>query len=62
MARKQYHHGNLKQAIIEEALVQLNLVGAENLSFREIAKKLGVVSSAPYNHFKSKKVNYIKSS
>ena len=39
MARKQYHHGNLKQAIIEEALVQLNLVGAENLSFREIAKK-----------------------
>ena len=46
MARKKYHHGNLKQAIIEEALVQLNLVGAENLSFREIAKKLGVVSSA----------------
>ena len=58
MARKQYHHGNLKQAIIEEALVQLNLVGAENLSFREIAKKLGVVSSAPYNHFKSKKQLY----
>ena len=58
MARKQYHHGNLKQAIIEEALVQLNLVGSENLSFREIAKKLGVVSSAPYNHFKSKKQLY----
>ena len=58
MARKQYHHGNLKQAIIEEALVQLNLVGAENLSFREIAKKLGVVSSAPYNHFKSKRQLY----
>ena len=58
MSRKQYHHGNLKQAIIEEALVQLNLVGAENLSFREIAKKLGVVSSAPYNHFKSKSQLY----
>ncbi len=54
MARKQYHHGNLKQAILQESLKQLNLVGAEKLSFRAIAKKLGVVSSAPYNHFSSK--------
>ena len=55
MARKQYHHGNLKQAIIQESLKQLNLVGAEKLSFRAIAKNLEVVSSAPYNHFSSKK-------
>ena len=55
MARKQYHHGNLKQAIIREAIKQLNLVGAEKLSFRAIAKNLEVVSSAPYNHFSSKK-------
>ena len=54
MARKQYHHGNLKQAILQESLKQLNLVGAEKLSFRAIAKNLGVVSSAPYNHFSSK--------
>ena len=38
MARKQYHHGNLKQAILQESLKQLNLVGAEKLSFRAIAK------------------------
>jgi AcrR family transcriptional regulator len=54
MSRKRYHHGNLKQEIIKESLQQLNLVGSDKLSFRTIAKNLGVVSSAPYNHFKSK--------
>ena len=54
MSRKQYHHGNLKQEIIKESLKQLNLVGSDKLSFRTIAKNLGVVSSAPYNHFTSK--------
>ena len=54
MSRKQYHHGNLKQEIIKESLRQLSLVGADNLSFRTIAKNLGVVSSAPYNHFTNK--------
>ena len=54
MSRKRYHHGNLKQEIIKESLQQLNLVGADKLSFRTIAKNLGVVSSAPYNHFESK--------
>ena len=49
MARKNYHHGNLKQAIIKEGLRQLNLLGSDNISFRTIAKNLGVVSSAPYN-------------
>ena len=32
----------------------MDLVGIEKLSFREIAKNLDVVSSAPYNHFNSK--------
>ena len=54
MSRKKYHHGNLKKAIIKESLRQLDKVGLEKLSFREIAKNLEVVSSAPYNHFKSK--------
>ena len=54
MSRKQYHHGNLKKEIIKESLHQLNLVGADKLSFRNIAKNLGVVSSAPYNHFANK--------
>ena len=35
MPRKQYHHGNLKEEIIIEALEQLNLVGADNLSLEQ---------------------------
>ena len=54
MSRKQYHHGNLKQEIIKESLRQLSLVGQIILVFRTIAKNLGVVSSAPYNHFTNK--------
>lgn len=55
MERDKYHHGNLKQALIKESLNQLCLVGVEKFSFRTIAKNLGVVSSAPYNHFVNKK-------
>ncbi|MEC8099713.1 MAG: TetR/AcrR family transcriptional regulator [Pseudomonadota bacterium] len=55
MAREQYHHGNLKSALIDESLKQLHMVGADKLSFRTIARNIGVVSSAPYNHFSSKK-------
>ena len=54
MERDKYHHGNLKQALIKESLNQLYLVGVEKFSFRTIAKNLGVVSSAPYNHFVNK--------
>ena len=38
MSRKQYHHGNLKQAIVKKSLLQLNLVGANELGFRTITK------------------------
>mgnify|MGYP001254287257 CR=1 FL=1 len=55
MAREQYHHGNLKSALIDESLKQLHMVGADKLSFGTIARNIGVVSSAPYNHFSSKK-------
>ena len=53
--RDSYHHGELKQALIKEAMSQLNSFGVEQISFRSIARKIGVASSAPYNHFKNKK-------
>jgi AcrR family transcriptional regulator len=49
-----YHHGNLKEAIILEALSLLALQSTKELSFRQISRNIGVVSSAPYNHFKNK--------
>ena len=54
MNKDTYHHGNLKEAIIFEALRLLALQSINELSFRHISRNIGVVSSAPYNHFKNK--------
>ena len=54
MNKDTYHHGNLKEAIILEALRLLSLQSIKELSFRHISRNIGVVSSAPYNHFKNK--------
>ncbi len=55
MKKIAYHHGNLKEAIIKEALKILNNDEVNQFSFRHISRNIGVVSSAPYNHFKDKK-------
>jgi AcrR family transcriptional regulator len=49
-----YHHGNLREAILEESLKWIRKYGVESLSLREIAKKLGVTHSAPNKHFQKK--------
>ena len=54
MVKNTYHHGNLKKAIINEAFNLLESKNYEELSFRLISRNIGVVSSAPYNHFKNK--------
>lgn len=45
---------NLKEAIIEEAFAVIEEKGVENLSFRDIARRLGVTHQAPYKHFPSR--------
>ena len=54
MNKDTYHHGSLKKAIMLEALRLLSLQDSKELSFRHISRNIGVVSSAPYNHFKDK--------
>lgn len=49
-----YHHGNLKSALIEAGLKILKNEGAHKLSLREIAKVAGVTHMAPYRHFENK--------
>src|SRR5579885_2454662 len=49
-----YHHGDLKRALIEEAVRFLETGSPENLSLRELAHRLGVSQAAPYRHFKDK--------
>lgn len=54
-AKKQrYHHGNLKQDLLDTALHALELESLEKLSLRSLAKALGVTPTAVYGHFSDK--------
>lgn len=53
MARN-YHHGALAEAMVEQALAEVRLQGADHVSLRGIAQTLEVSPSAAYNHFADK--------
>jgi AcrR family transcriptional regulator len=52
--RSTYHHGDLREALIEQGLQLLDRVGPRALSLRELAKQAGVTHSACYRHFANK--------
>jgi AcrR family transcriptional regulator len=54
MPRKNYHHGNLKNALIAAGMKIISKEGLGGLSLRKVAKKAGVSPTAPYAHFKDK--------
>lgn len=49
--KKKYHHGDLKAALVEAGLAELEQKGLEALSLRSIAARVGVSHTAPKNHF-----------
>ena len=49
-----YHHGNLKEELIEKGLEYIDKYGTETLSMRKLAESAGVSPAAPYAHFKNK--------
>ncbi len=49
--RAPYHHGNLKEAMVDATVALVEERGVENLSVREVAKRVGVSSGAPFRHF-----------
>ena len=48
---KTYHHGDLREALIQAALGEVELGGPEAISIKALAKQLGVSQPAPYRHF-----------
>ncbi len=53
-AKQAYHHGDLRAALIAEALKLLEKQDLERLSLREVARNVGVSATAVYRHFPSK--------
>ena len=53
-AKRSYHHGDLKQALLDETARILREEGESALSLRRLASELNVSRTAPYNHFKNK--------
>ena len=55
MTERPYHHGDLRHALINAALVGLEEGGTGALSLRGLAERVGVSRTAPYRHFAGKK-------
>ncbi|KAF1036369.1 MAG: Nucleoid occlusion factor SlmA [Burkholderia lata] len=49
-----YHHGNLRQAVLDLAFAALEQANGRELSVRHLATQLGVSDSAVYRHFVNK--------
>ena len=54
--KETYHHGDLRQAILEAACEHLRTENVDSLSLRALARQIGVSQTAPYRHFDSKNV------
>jgi AcrR family transcriptional regulator len=49
-----YHHGNLREALLDAALALISEVGPQAFTLREVARRAGVSHNAPYRHFRDK--------
>jgi AcrR family transcriptional regulator len=49
-----YHHGDLRRALVEEAVRTIGDAGVEALTLREAGRRLGVSRTALYRHFRDK--------
>jgi AcrR family transcriptional regulator len=54
MTLNSYHHGDLRNALIEAGIELINEIGPEQFSLRKVAARCGVSQAAPYSHFAGK--------
>ena len=54
MARKGYHHGNLREALVKATIKLIEEKGPTGFTMAEAAKQAGVSAAAPYRHFKGR--------
>ena len=52
---RSYHHGNLRRALLDEALAIIRTEGIEGVTLRDIGARLGVSRTALYRHFADKR-------
>jgi AcrR family transcriptional regulator len=51
---REYHHGDLRRAVLKAAFREVAKKGVRGLTLREVARKIGVTHAAPYHHFKDR--------
>ena len=52
--RRSYHHGRLREALLETAEQMVDAAGPETVTVREAARRAGVSPGAPFRHFASR--------
>lgn len=53
--KRTYHHGDLRNALVTEALRLLEQGGGTDFTLRDLAQRVGVSYAAPYAHFEDKR-------
>jgi AcrR family transcriptional regulator len=53
-AERGYHHGNLKEALLQAALDLISQKGPAGFTFADAARMAGVSPAAPYRHFRDR--------
>lgn len=54
MAKRGYHHGNLRQELVDAALTLIEEKGPMGFTLSEAAKQAGVTPAAVYRHFEGR--------
>src|SRR3954466_13415270 len=52
--RRGYHHGNLKEALLQAGLGVIAEKGPAGFTFADAARTAGVSAAAPYRHFRDR--------